>query len=99
MSCFGWIGEPVNTTMFLHLIIFSQTVEHDTKGSSDATETDTKEASHDPKGEEESVHMEEAEKKRDKRWGKTYPSALGCVSKARLDTREPSRLDKCEYIL
>src|SRR5438105_3361940 len=76
MSCFDWIREPVNIPNFLELIIFFLIVELDTESSSDATETDTKEAScNGPKGEEESVPMEAAKKREARDGGKLIPAS------------------------
>ncbi|KAL6839478.1 hypothetical protein ACP4OV_030748 [Aristida adscensionis] len=61
--------------------------KHDTKGTSDTTETDTKEASHDPKGEEESVPMEEAKERETRDGGKLIP-ALEAVSPRPGSTQE-----------
>ena len=60
-----------------NLIFFSQTVEHDTKGSSNATETGTKETStsHDPEGEEESITVEEVKKGEARDGGKHIPAS------------------------
>lgn len=55
--------------------MLSQNVEHDTKGFSDATETDTKETSNYPKGEEESVPMEEAKKREARDGGELVPAS------------------------
>jgi hypothetical protein len=97
MFCFDWICTSWDIKVFgSHHVL--QTAEHDTKGSSDATETDTEETSCDSKGEEESVPMEEAKTGEAGDGGKLIP-AFEVVSKARLNTREPSRLDKCEYTL
>jgi len=72
---FDLICDPVIIMNFLNLIIFSQNVEHDSKGFSNTTETDTKEASHDPKGEEESVPMEEAKKREARDGGELIPAS------------------------
>jgi hypothetical protein len=72
---FDLICDPVIIVNFLNLTIFSQTVEHDSKGFSDATETDTKEASHNPKREEESVPMEEAKKREARDGGELIPAS------------------------
>lgn len=69
------------------LTTFSQTVEHDTKGSSNATETGTKETSHDPEGEEESVTLEEA-KKGEARDGRKHIPASPAVSPRPGSTKE-----------
>jgi len=71
---FDLICDPV-IIMILNLIIFSQNVEHDSKGFSNTTETDTKEASHDPKGEEESVPVEEAKKREARDGGELIPAS------------------------
>lgn len=75
MASFHSISDPVIIAKFLNLTILSQTVEYDTKGFSDTTETDTKEASHNPEGEEESVPMEEAKKREARDGGELIPAS------------------------
>lgn len=70
-----------------NLIFFSQTVEHGTEGSSNSSETGTKETSHDPEGEEESVTLEEAQKGKARDGGK-HISAPPVVSPRPGSTQE-----------